>query len=210
MTKEEAIENIKLIRFNAAITNAKSFKEALDMAIEALSQPSIPSNLDEAAEKYANMGISSNADPYEETMSYQANKNAFKAGAEWLSNQGVSADSEIHKKLCIVTPEPELSEFEYAMLRYAQDGFNAADDNELVDITKKHSTELLDIAKKEALNGLPRWRRAEKPTDIENLKDVAIIKYYIDYTSFREIDGKLLPSALYLTEADLAKLPKED
>ena len=49
MTREEAIENIKLIRFNAALTNANSFKEALDMALEALSQPSLPSGLDEAA-----------------------------------------------------------------------------------------------------------------------------------------------------------------
>lgn len=63
-------------------------------------------------------------------------------------------------KLFLITSEPELSEFEYAMLRYVQDAAHAADDDELVEITKKHSTELLDIAKKEALKGLPRWRHA--------------------------------------------------
>ena len=53
-------------------------------------QPALPSNLDEAAEKYANRGISSNADPYEEIMSYQADKDALKAGAEWMAGQGVT------------------------------------------------------------------------------------------------------------------------
>lgn len=52
-------------------------------------QPSLPSNLDEAAEKYAIRGFSSNADPYEETIAYQADKDAFKAGAEWMAGQGV-------------------------------------------------------------------------------------------------------------------------
>lgn len=79
MTKEEAIENIKLIRFNAAITNANSFKEALDIAIEALSQPSLPSNLDEAAEEYA---LDVKAKPYGNLV-----KDAFKAGAEWMNKQ---------------------------------------------------------------------------------------------------------------------------
>lgn len=47
MTREEAIENLKLVRLNAAMTGAASFKKAIDLAIVALSQPSLPSNLDE-------------------------------------------------------------------------------------------------------------------------------------------------------------------
>lgn len=81
MTKEEAIENIKLIRFNAAITNAKSFKDALDMAIEALSQPPLPSVLDEAAEEYA--GVT-------DDFYHQIQIDTFKAGAELVAGQGIS------------------------------------------------------------------------------------------------------------------------
>lgn len=94
MTKEEAIENIKLIRFNAAITNANSFKEALDMAIEALSQqPSLPSNLDKAAEKYAKENCENYVDE-EDGVTYieEALRNTFKAGAEWMAGQGKSFD----------------------------------------------------------------------------------------------------------------------
>ncbi len=60
--------------------------------------PSLLSNLDEAAEKYAIMGISSNADPYEEIMSYQADKDAFKAGAEWMAEQGYSQEETVEDK----------------------------------------------------------------------------------------------------------------
>ena len=93
MTKKEAIENIKLIRFNAAITNANSFKEALDMAIEALSQPSLPSNIDEAANNYGidiRLGYPRVMD---ETDRYIYN--AFKAGAEWLAGQFQKIEGEL-------------------------------------------------------------------------------------------------------------------
>lgn len=86
MTKEEAIENIKLIRFHAAITNANSFKEALDMAIETLSQPSPPSNLDEAAEKAAI------AEGLELNPAHDVVVRVFKAGAEWMAGQGYSKE----------------------------------------------------------------------------------------------------------------------
>lgn len=82
MTRKEAIENIKLIRFNAALTNANSFREALVVAIEALSQPSLPSNLDDAAEKYAKGEGLENALGGWEDMS-----DAFKAGAKWMAGK---------------------------------------------------------------------------------------------------------------------------
>lgn len=43
----------------------------------------------EAAASYAKRGISSNADPCEETMAYQAVKDAFIAGAEWQKERDV-------------------------------------------------------------------------------------------------------------------------
>ena len=88
MTNEEAIENIKLIRFNAVITNAKSFKDALDMAIEALSKPELPSNLDEAAEKYENK--TNPTCTCEECLI-----KSFKAGAEWMAGQFQKIDGSL-------------------------------------------------------------------------------------------------------------------
>ena len=55
-------------------------------------QHSLPTNLDEVAEKYANRGISSNADPYEETVAYQVVKDAFKDGAKWMVRHGETFD----------------------------------------------------------------------------------------------------------------------
>lgn len=96
MTKAEAIENIKLIRFNAAITNANSFMEALDMAIEALSRSSLPSNLDEAAQKvedYYDVG-----EEHGYLCCHRGDiKDAFKAGAEWMTEQGVTLEGRVCK-----------------------------------------------------------------------------------------------------------------
>ena len=61
--------------------------QAIDMAIEVLSGISIPSDLNDAAEKFANRGISSNSDPFEETIGYRADKECFKAGAKWMAGK---------------------------------------------------------------------------------------------------------------------------
>lgn len=45
--------------------------------------------------------------------------------------------------------EPELSEFEYGMLRYLQEAANKKDDAEIKKATRKYSKELLDLARKE-------------------------------------------------------------
>ena len=76
MTREEAIENLKLIRLNAVMTGAESFKEALDLAIVSLSQPSLPSGLDEAAKQFQGR--------WDNDQSPEA---SFKAGAQWRDAQ---------------------------------------------------------------------------------------------------------------------------
>lgn len=53
------------------------------------------------------------------------------------------------KDFFIVTPEPEMSEFENEMLRYLQDTANKKDDSEIVESTKEHSIKLLSIARNE-------------------------------------------------------------
>lgn len=54
-------------------------------------------------------------------------------------------------RLFIVTPEPEMSEFENGMLRYLQDAANKKDDSEIIESTKEHSPKLLDLAKQHLL-----------------------------------------------------------
>lgn len=91
MTNEEAIENLKLVRLNAAMTGAASFKEALDLAIVALSQPSLPSNMDEAAEEeYPDFSNSIASKAAVDSM-----RDAFKAGAEWIAGQFQEIEGEL-------------------------------------------------------------------------------------------------------------------
>jgi len=75
--KEEGPETLDPVKLGRAI----------DMAIEVLSGISIPSDLNDAAEKYAIMGLSSNPDPFEETIGYRADKECFKAGAKWMAGK---------------------------------------------------------------------------------------------------------------------------
>lgn len=81
MTKEEAIRTLCAIDVpvgNCALIDEETH-EAISMAIEALSKPSLPSNLDEVAEEYA-----------EEFGKYLYGiSTAFKAGAEWMAGQEV-------------------------------------------------------------------------------------------------------------------------
>ena len=84
MNKEQAIENLKLIRLNAGMTGAESFKEALDLAIVSLSQPSLPSGLDEAAEEYVKDYGYTEDDYKRERIIAEEH---FKAGAEWQKEQ---------------------------------------------------------------------------------------------------------------------------
>lgn len=60
-----------------------------------------------------------------------------------------SATAENAEDLFIVTPEPEMSEFENGMLRYLQDAANKKDDSEIVESTKEHSIKLLSLARNE-------------------------------------------------------------
>lgn len=84
MTKEECIA--LLIRYaeydGMGIPNLAGCRDAMRTAAELLQQPSLPSNLDEAAEQYA---LDVKAKPFGNLV-----KEAFKAGAEWMAGQGVS------------------------------------------------------------------------------------------------------------------------
>lgn len=74
MTKEEVIKILQNIYFEAP-----EIKEALQIAIETLSRPSLPSGLDETAEEYA---LDVKAKPFANLV-----KEAFKSGAKWMVEQ---------------------------------------------------------------------------------------------------------------------------
>lgn len=76
MTKEEAIKILQNIYFEVP-----EIKEALQIAIEALSKPELPSNPDKAAVQ-AHIRMEESG----EEMSFL---NTFKAGAEWMAGQGL-------------------------------------------------------------------------------------------------------------------------
>lgn len=94
-------------------------------AIEMLSQPTLPSNLDEAANKFAVL--------YDQGTCDGIVQDCFKAGAEWMAGQGVNADFEVCKlaNRAWLTPIDEK--------RFAQDVFGnfEAGDKVIVQIRKK-------------------------------------------------------------------------
>ena len=90
MTNEEAIKYLKQIYPNGGHCWLDSQRiEAIEMAIEALSQPSIPSNLDEAAEKYSENILANNEDLQD------AIEDAFIAGSEWMAGQFQKIEGEL-------------------------------------------------------------------------------------------------------------------
>lgn len=93
MTREECIALLnRYANYNGVgIPNLEGCKESMKVAADLLSQPSLPSDLDEAAEdlslKYSieleECGITAS-----DSVHYRT---GFKAGAEWMAGQGVRA-----------------------------------------------------------------------------------------------------------------------
>lgn len=92
---------------------------------DALQKPSLPEGLDEAAEEYGSRFIHPDCKA--------AGEYGFKAGAEWMAGQGISADSGVCKlaNRAWVTPANEK--------KFAQDVFDnfVAGDKVIVQIRKK-------------------------------------------------------------------------
>lgn len=98
MTKEEAkeilISTLRDINSNdnSFEYTTEQFTEAMLIAIESLSNPPLPSNLDEEANCYKNT-VTPEEDVYSyETYTEYQITDAFKAGAEWMAGQGVTKE----------------------------------------------------------------------------------------------------------------------
>lgn len=94
MTKEECIALLyRYAKYDGmGIPNLAGCREAMKMAAKLLSQPSLPSNLDEAAEAHRRKVYS--GDP---EMS-QFVREVFKAGAEWMAGQGITFEGKASRR----------------------------------------------------------------------------------------------------------------
>ena len=96
MTKEECISllNSYAEYGDIGIPNLIRFREAMRTAAELLQQPSLPSDLDEAAQKvedYYDVG-----EEHEYLYCHRGDiKDAFKAGAEWMAGQFQKIEGEL-------------------------------------------------------------------------------------------------------------------
>ena len=116
MTKEEAIKILTGYMGGKIDPESTELYHAIELAVDTLeSQPSLPSDLDEAAEEYEDWVESYSQSDFPTCVSF---RQAFKAGADWLAGRGVTVDGIITKvgyKLDVETTEyllPEESEFE--------------------------------------------------------------------------------------------------
>lgn len=91
MTQEEAKEYLDNYRKMYADLAPERFLEALDIM---LNEPSLPSNLDEAAQKvedYYDVG-----EEHGYLYCHRGDiKDAFKAGAEWMAEQGITVEGDV-------------------------------------------------------------------------------------------------------------------
>ena len=131
MTKEEAIN--KAIEIEFGLGNDRSIREHNSSLVKIaehvydLLHPSLPSNLDEAAEEYVkttSVKVWGRIDPKKDLGGYMARANygtglldGFKAGAEWMARQGeivLGNITRVGDRLDVETLEylPEESEFE--------------------------------------------------------------------------------------------------
>lgn len=88
MTRVEAIDYLDNYRKMYADLAPEKFLEALDIL---LSEYELPKNMDEAMDKnFETMEVLEHENIFEET-----HHNIFKAGAEWLAEQGTSFDTKV-------------------------------------------------------------------------------------------------------------------
>lgn len=129
MTKEEAIQIIDsldpAVMIKTTASN-KQIREAIDMAVKALSKPPFPSVLNEAAEEYAENILAGGEDMFD------AIADGFKAGAEWMAKQGVTTEQ-------IVGRTPLNGPNGITVFLYDFDGFEAGD-KVVVQIRKKKAS----------------------------------------------------------------------
>ena len=132
--------------------------------------------------------------------------------------------------LFIVTPEPELTEFETALLGIINDAFDCSGYNnenakidaaKLLDLARKElieeqftsdprKTDLYKLGKKEALKELPKWKKF----DVRDPHNDSAFRVFADFDGDGYISTDLTDFGKwpthYLDYKELRQLPKED
>ena len=91
MTREEAKEYLDNYRKMYAELAPERFLEALDVM---LNEPSLPSNINDAAEIAKQEYVYNDGGPFPHTTGVSF-LNGFKDGAEWMAEQGASYETEV-------------------------------------------------------------------------------------------------------------------
>lgn len=123
MTREECIALLERYAeyHGMGIPNLAGCREAMKMAADLLSQPSLPSDLDEAAHSYSESDEPLYSPGHRfhwdnESLFGKQIETTFKAGAEWQASQGASYETVISADKTIpVLPMKDVSEmgFDY-------------------------------------------------------------------------------------------------
>ena len=98
MTREEARLTLQENLGYLTSIHHQRILDAIKVAIEVLSESSLPSNLDEAAEKYAIQGHENHTNINYINTYIEGKRIGFIAGAEWMAGQGVSMEYEVEDK----------------------------------------------------------------------------------------------------------------
>ena len=127
------------------------------------------------------------------------------SGKKWVRDEGFD--------LFLITPEPALTEFEEKVKQLIGTYPVATRENQgsLIYEVRKAATELLELAKSEALKDLPRWKKWRNGAcSIGRGIPLAIVKQGLN--SYELVDALGIPGEQYIMLSDLKKLPglKED
>lgn len=92
----------------------------------------------------------------------------------------------------------------YHLIEFMCNLYTCRNWKEIEDTAEAYTTRL----KAAAMKDLPRWRYAKDQTELDKIKDIALVRYYNNYVSIIN-ERPTLPLTFYLTHSDLAKLPTE-
>lgn len=146
MTREEARLTLQENLGYLTSVHHQRILDAIKVAIEVLSEPSLPSNIDEAAE--VGWDAYYNSDKFPSNPCAQSGyKVGFKAGAEWMAGQGVCIPAHIFMP-CEIKDVYDSSKGEYPAAIHPDCGGSLVLERYLKDF--KHNEEvIMQIRKKE-------------------------------------------------------------
>ena len=147
MTREEARLTLQENLGYLTSVNHQRILDAIKVAIEVLSESSLPSNLDEAAEEYAIQGHENHTNVNYINTYIEGKRIGFKAGAEWIASQGVCIPAHIFMP-CEIKDVYDSSKGEYPAAIHPDCGGSLVLERYLKDF--KHNEEvIMQIRKKD-------------------------------------------------------------